>query len=295
MTHDFRLPTPLIGAAQLQELAAASSRHLRLLDARGRGERAYREGHLPGALCVDLERQLASPGPDPAQGGRHPLPALDQWCRTVGEWGIGPGTAVVVYDDAGGANAAARTWWMLRAAGHRQVAVLDGGLAAAREAGAELTGEVPEVEPRPPYPAAAGGAWQLPVVDAEQVNLLRADPHAVLIDARAAFRFRGEDDPFDPVAGHIPGALNSPYAASLDESGRFRAPGQLRADFERLLGGRDVAKSAVYCGSGVTACHVLLALEHAGLAGAALYVGSWSEWCRSDRPVGTVLPPSSGS
>ena len=272
---------PLIAAADLGARLSA----VRLIDARGGGGAAYAASHLRGAVFADLERDLARPG-DPRRGGRHPLPDLTQWCRTLGLWGIGPATSVVVYDDAGGANAAARAWWMLRAAGHEAVAVLDGGLRAAVAAGLPLTSETAAIDARAPYPSPPGRRWALPLVDADQVEELRLDPDRCLLDVRAEFRYRGESDPFDPVPGHIPGAVNQPYASSLDAEGRFLPPDLLRRRFEATLAGRD---TAVYCGSGVTACHTLLAMASAGLEAAALYVGSWSEWCRSDRPRASVV------
>jgi thiosulfate/3-mercaptopyruvate sulfurtransferase len=275
---------PLLAAAELIERLDA----VRLIDARGGGARAYAESHLEGAVFADLERDLASPRADPRRGGRHPLPDLEAWCRTLGNWGIAPGTPVVVYDAAGGANAAARAWWMLRAVGHRQVAVLDGGLQAGLAAGVPATAEAPVVAPVA-YPVPDGRKWVLPSANADQVDEQRLDPDRCLLDVRAEFRYRGESDPFDPVPGHIPGAVNLPYSASLDAGGRFLPADQLRRRFEAALDGRGPGETTVYCGSGVTACHTLLAMAHAGLDGAALYVGSWSEWCRSDRPRASIV------
>jgi thiosulfate/3-mercaptopyruvate sulfurtransferase len=200
----------------------------------------------------------------------------------LGAWGIGPDTEVVAYDASGGSNAAARLWWMLRALGHARVAVLDGGLQAALGAGMTLTVENTAVEPAPPYPAVR---WRLPQVDADGVEGLRHDPTRKLLDVRSAVRWRGDTEPFDPVAGHIPGSLNLAWNDNLGPDGRFKAPELLRAQFEALLDGTPPERLTVHCGSGVTACHTLLALEVAGLAGAALYVGSWSEWCRSGREL----------
>jgi thiosulfate/3-mercaptopyruvate sulfurtransferase len=199
----------------------------------------------------------------------------------VGAWGIGPDTEVVAYDSAGGSNAAARLWWMLRALGHERVAVLDGGLQAALAAGLALTAEIPAPEQRDPYPA---DRWRLPLADAEAVEAIRRDGTRKLLDVRAAERWRGDSETLDPVAGHIPGSVNLPWADNLQPDGRFKPPEELRAQYGALLAGLPADRLTVHCGSGVTACHTLLALEVAGLDGAALYVGSWSEWCRSDRP-----------
>lgn len=269
---------PLITAPDLRHRLAA----LRLLDARPDAA-AYASGHLPGALHADLNRHLSTasdPGHDPVRGGRHPLPPLDRFTAQLGVWGIDPGTEVVVYDASGGGNAAARLWWMLRALGHERVAVLDGGLQAALEAGMELTVEAPAIAPVAPYPA---DQWRLPLVDAEAVEDLRRDPARRLLDVRSAERWRGENETLDPVAGHIPGSLNLYWADNLEPDGRFKAPEALRTQYEALLDGTPPHRLAVHCGSGVTACHTLLALEVAGLPDASLYVGSWSEWCRSGR------------
>ena len=248
---------------------------MRLVDARGSG---YEDGHLPGAVHADLERDLSAAGTvPPERGGRHPLPPPGDFARTLGRWGITPETDVVIYDDKGGANAASRLWWMLRAFGHERVAVLDGGMQAAVDAGIEPTRAEPEVEPAPPYPA---GEYALPTTDIGGVARRANDPGWVVLDVREGARFRGETEPLDPVAGHIPGARNLFFGDNLDARGRFEAPEKLRAMYEQLLGDVPPERLVVSCGSGVTACHTLLALERAGLRGASLYVGSWSEWCR---------------
>jgi thiosulfate/3-mercaptopyruvate sulfurtransferase len=275
---------PLISAAELGQRYGA----VRLVDARGGGRAEHEKSHLRGALFADLESDLATPR-DPHRGGRHPLPDIAAWCKTLGRWGITPRTSVVIYDAAGGANAAARAWWMLRAVGHEDVAVLDGGLQAAIAAGLPSTAEPSVVPAAAPYPLPPGGRWTLPVLGAEQVDALRLDADRCLVDVRADFRYRGESDPFDPNPGHIPGAVNLPYAGTLGADGRFLPADQLRRRFEHVLDGRGPRDTAVYCGSGVTACHALLAMAQAGLDGAALYVGSWSEWGRSGRPRATVV------
>ena len=249
-----------------------------LLDARP-GAETFREDHLPGALHADLGRCLSDPGPDPARGGRHPLPAPETWARQLGAWGITPATRVVAYDDACGGNGAARLWWMLKAFGHEPVSVLDGGLQAARAEGL-APGENPP--PAPPYPE---DRWLLPLADLAMVDRLRSDPDWKVLDVRSGPRFRGETEPFDPVAGHIPGAVNLPWQDNLDPDGRMKPAQELRRLYLELLGDTPRGRLVVHCGSGVTACQTLLALEAAGLGGAALYVGSWSEWCRNPLPV----------
>lgn len=275
------MASPLLSAPDL----AALKDQVRLLDCRPTA--AYAAGHLPGALHADLERDLSratAEGFDPAQGGRHPLPDLRAWRDTLGRWGITPDTAVVCYDDQGGANAAARAWWMLRSVGHERVRVLDGGLTAALEAGLALTDEAPSVAAAPPYPASH---WQWTTVDIGVVEKLAQHPDWTVVDVRSTPRYRGETEPIDPVAGHIPGAVNRPFTDNLAADGRFKPFEELRA----LYGGLDPARLVVHCGSGVTACHTLLAMDAAGLPGGTLFVGSWGEWCRSTRPRATGDQP----
>ena len=238
------------------------------------GERAWRAGHLPGALYVHLERDLAGKLHD-AEGrfrGRHPLPEREALAQRLGLLGITPATPVVCYDAQGGMYAA-RAWWLLRWMGHADVAVLDGGVAAWRAAGGAWTGDSAAPRPAPPYPAAAPA---LPTIDAAalQARLGRVR----LIDARGAERFRGEVEPLDRAAGHIPGARNRPFKDNLAADGRFKSADALRADWTPLLAGDDASQVIQQCGSGVTACHNLLALAHAGLGDSVLYPGSWSEW-----------------
>jgi len=243
---------------------------------------AYAGDHLPGAVFVDLDRDLSGPQGQPAGGGRHPLPSPATFAERLCAWGVTPDAHVVIYDEQGGANAAARMWWMLRALGHQRVQVLDGGLQAARAAGLATTGAASSRTPAPPYPAQQ---WLWPVADIEQVDEARQDEKRLLLDVRSAVRYRGEQEAIDPVAGHIPGAVNLPLTENLTTDGRFKSGLALRAQYQRLLRGRPVEALVVHCGSGVTACHSLLALERAGLGGASLYVGSWSEWCRNpERP-----------
>ncbi|MCU1245501.1 MAG: Thiosulfate sulfurtransferase [Acidobacteria bacterium] len=271
---------PLISAAELGALLPDPA--LVLLDARPSAA-DYEAGHLAGARHAQLDTQLsaaADPGADAARGGRHPLPPLERWLRQLGDWGIGPPTAVVIYDDQAGANAAARAWWMLRAIGHTNVSVLDGGLPAAVAAGLPLTTEPPTAAPLPPYQATS---WNLPMADVTQVDQLRNSADWMVLDVRSGPRFRGQTEPIDPVAGHIPGARNLFFGDNLYE-GRFKSPDDLRRLYHDLLGQLPPERLIVHCGSGVTACHTLLALEAAGLPGASLYVGSWSEWCRNELP-----------
>ncbi len=242
----------------------------------GAGERAFATGHLPGAQYAHLDRDLS--GPKSGHNGRHPLPERAALADRAGQWGIAPGVPVVTYD-AQGAPYAARAWWLLRWLGHDAVAVLDGGLAAWCAAGGTLTTEVLAPPPRPPYSAAAAG---MPTIgaDALQARLGRVR----LLDARAGERFRGEVEPLDAVAGHIPSATWRFFKDNLDAGGRFKPAAQLREEFTAL--GAAAGEVVQQCGSGVTACHNLLAMAHAGLGESLLYPGSWSEWCSDPaRPV----------
>lgn len=239
--------------------------------------KAYEAGHLPGAHHAQLERDLSAAVEDASLGGRHPLPEARSFAETLGRWGITPSSHVVAYDDQDGANAAARLWWMLRALGHERVQVVDGGLAALLAAGHTLTRDLPALYPEPPYLA---DTYRWPTAEIEEVEAARSDRCRRVIDVRAPTRYRGESEPIDPVAGHIPGALNLPLSDNL-RGHRFKPASELRTLYEAALAGVAASGAIVHCGSGVTACHTLLALERAGLHGAKLYVGSWSEWCRN--------------
>jgi thiosulfate/3-mercaptopyruvate sulfurtransferase len=273
---------PLISVAELQALQA-SGQALVLLDCgfdladTTAGERMFAAGHLPGALYAHLDRELS--GPRTGRNGRHPLPDRETFAATVGRWGVAPGVAVVAYDDQGSPYAA-RAWWLLRWLGHADVSVLDGGRAAWRAAGGALATEVRVATPVASYPA---GAAAMPTVDAESLQAQLG--RVCLLDARSAERFRGEVEPIDPVAGRIPGASLRFFKDNLGPDGRFKPAAQLRAEFSALCSDSD-GPVVLQCGSGVVACHNLLARAHAGLDPGTLYPGSWSEWCSDPaRPV----------
>jgi thiosulfate/3-mercaptopyruvate sulfurtransferase len=245
------------------------------------GRRAYGEGHIPGAQYLDHETELSAPRT--GKNGRHPLPAPEDLAGLMAAHGVAPATLVVAYDASGG-QYAAHLWWMLRWIGHDNVAVLNGGWPAWTAAG--QTAQAGPAQSLPPLPNVKPGASLAGSVDAAAV-LANIDRQAfVVVDARAANRYRGEVEPMDPVAGHIPGALNRPNSQNLEADGRFKAPAQLRAEFEAVLAGRPPQEVVHQCGSGITASHNLLAMEVAGLTGSRLYPGSWSEWCADPaRPV----------
>ena len=290
--------TTLISVEQLKALLAANARLMvfdcsfDLMDP-ARGEQQYHEGHLPGAVYAHLDQALSDmgqpgpggavqPHPDAASGGRHPLPSREKFAMWLSSVGFANDMQAVVYDRSGAAFCG-RLWWMLKWAGHEAVAVLDGGLQAWQAAGGEVR---PGNEPSHFQTNFALGAPLRRLVGTREVeqHLGRADQ--LLVDARGAARFRGEVEPLDPVAGHIPGAVNRPCSDNLDAGGKFKPAAQLRAEFEQLLAGRDPATVVHQCGSGVSALSNAVAMELAGFAPAGLYAGSWSEWVsRPGAPV----------
>jgi thiosulfate/3-mercaptopyruvate sulfurtransferase len=242
------------------------------------GGELYRRSHLPGARFADLVADLSGPVVA-GTTGRHPLPAIDALVMRLRSWGVGNSSQVVAYDDAGGAFAA-RLWWLLRWLGHDSVAVLDGGFAAWVAEGHPVTAELPA--------PVAGDFVARPraelLVSAERLMVPESSVRR-LFDARAPERYRGDSEPIDPVAGHIPGALNLPFSESLS-GGRLRSPAELRQRFAEALDGAQAEEAVIYCGSGVTACHEIWAFAHAGLPLPRLYAGSWSEWITSpSRPI----------
>ena len=279
------MTTTLISAADLA--ARLDTPDVRVFDVRhdltnhSAGRQAYDAGHIPGARFLDHETELAAART--GKNGRHPLPDRAQFGALMAAHGVTPGTLVVAYDASGGMYAA-HLWWMLRWLGHDRVAVLDGGWQAWTAAGLPVSHDpAPAVRlgtPVEPGKSLAG------TVDAQAVLANITQPSFTVVDARAANRYRGEVEPMDPVAGHIPGALNRPNGENLQPDGRFKTAEQLRAEFGSLLAGRDPASVVHQCGSGITACHNLLSMEIAGLTGSRLYPGSWSEWCSDPaRPV----------
>lgn len=242
-----------------------------------RGESEYLEAHIPGAVFAHLERDLS--GPKTGRSGRHPLPSVEEMSECFSSWGIDARVGVVVYD-AGAGQFAARLWWMLRYLGHERVQVLNGGLKAWRDASLPVRGGREARRPRR-FDARPRAEMRIDLPD-----LVRMRGEHLLIDARDPARYRGDDEPLDPVAGHIPGARNHFWQRNLDERGFFLSPERLRNQYESLLAVTPPERTVVYCGSGVTACHNLIALELAGVQGVKLYPGSWSEWCADpERPV----------
>lgn len=250
------------------------------LDDPERGRRDYLQSHIPGAVYAHLNEDLSRPV-IPGVTGRHPLPAVDAFISKLSAWGIGPDVQVVVYDDMGGAYAA-RLWWMLRWLGHDTVAIQDGGWPLWVQESRPLQSGI---ESRPARSFKPHLRPEL-FASTSDVEAMRQDPAYRVLDARRAERYRGENEPIDPVAGHIPGAKSAPFAELLAPDGRFLPPEELRAHFQKLLGDVPAERTASYCGSGVTAALNLVALAHAGLGEGRLYAGSWSEWITNpDHPI----------
>ena len=277
--------TTLISAA---ELAALSPADVLIVDCRvdladpDKGERDWRSGHIPGAVYAQLDRDLSDLSRQHLGLGRHPLPLEADFAAVLGRWGWRPGLQVVAYDAAGGALAAARLWWLMRLVGERAVAVLDGGIGAWVAAGLPLEAAVPE---RAPTTVTIHYDPAQLIIEHAAVT---ASPQQLLIDARAAARYRGDTEPLDRVGGHVPGARNRPFAENLAADGRFKSPDDLRQEFLAVLQTYAPSQVVHSCGSGVTACNNLLAMEVAGLSGSRLYAPSWSGWVSDpSRPVAT--------
>jgi thiosulfate/3-mercaptopyruvate sulfurtransferase len=281
--------TTLVSAAELQQKFADPQwkifdvRHdLFDLDA---GLRAYRAGHIPGAQFASIEDDLS--GTKTGSNGRHPLPTRDTLVERFRAWGIDSSTQIVAYDAQGG-QFAARLWWLSLWLGHRAVAVLDGGWPAWLASG----GAIESVAPVPARSDFTAAGSQVRVVDVRDVLAASSARERLLVDARLPERYRGEQEPIDPVAGHIPGAVNRAWQQNLAADQRFKAATELRAEFDALLGGRAAHQVTHQCGSGVTACHNVLAMTVAGLPDSALYSGSWSEWIADPtRPIRTGAEP----
>ncbi len=253
-----------------------------LIDASAGSKARFDENHLAGALYIDLNTDLANIQ-DFATGGRHPLPTIEHFSNTLGKFGIEPYTHVIIYDDKNGGNAAARFWWMLKAIGHTKVQVLNGGFDTAVKAGFPTNNLTQKVENKKPYPVSSG--WQLATADMNEVETASKTGKQTIVDVRDANRYNGLTEPIDLIAGHIPGAINFPFTQSLDENGSFFNPKVLRKVLEMAIEDVNAENTIVHCGSGVTACHLLLAMDYAGLPIPKLYVGSWSEWSRNNKDM----------
>ena len=276
--------SPIIQPNELNNLQSQHINYI-LIDARGGADAKdrYNKGHLEGSIFVDLDSQLADIKENAANGGRHPLPKIQQFAELLGNLGITPETQVIVYDDAYGGNCAARFWWMMRAIGHENIQVLNGGLQLAEQSGYKTTIDYPiEIKPTNPYPVSK---WELPLVRMDVVEKASQTNNKVIIDVRAAERYNGIYEPIDLVSGHIPNAINFPYFDHLNPNGTFKTQEEIHKIYDTTFANHSADQIIVHCGSGVTACHTLLALDYAGFSIPNLYMGSWSEWSRNGKPI----------
>ena len=271
--------SPIIEVDELMQIS--ENQNLRIFDVRtgSNAKENYIKKHLEYSVFVDLNSDLAEID-DPKNGGRHPLPKFEDFIKILGELGIDKNSHVVIYDDKNGANAAARFWWMLRAVGHKKVQVLNGGLPVAQNQNYPLS-SVEEYYPETKY-ISDYQDWQLPQVWIDDVKKASQDSDSMIVDVRESQRFDGIMEPIDLVAGHIPNAHNFPFIDNLDEKGLFKSPEVLRNLYSELFDNYEKSKIILHCGSCVTACHSLLALDYAGFDIPNLYVGSWSEWSRNE-------------
>ena len=273
--------SPIINA---EDLANLNQDNIVIVDA-GSGGSAYEkylQEHLDGALYVDINNDLAQIPKDARNGGRHPLPSLEKFTESLNGLGINQNSHVIVYDDKNASIAGARFWWMLRAAGVEKVQVLNGGIQKAKEKGLPVNSNPVTVKS---VEKIVLTQWKLPTVDINFIEEVSENPEYIVIDVREKDRYDGKTEPIDEVAGHIPGAINIPFKENLNEDGTFKSPEILHSKYAEVLKDIPTNKIAVHCGSGVTACHTLLALDYAGFNIPNLYVGSWSEWSRNDKPV----------
>jgi thiosulfate/3-mercaptopyruvate sulfurtransferase len=280
-----KMAVKLSSIINTDELLKLNPSEIILIDARAgiNAEENYNKEHLKGARYVDLNKDLAAVE-DPANGGRHPLPSFSKFSDVLSKLGISPSSHIIIYDDKNGSNAASRFWWMLRAAGHEKVQVVNGGLQEAVKAGFPVSSEIETFEAAEKYPVSE---WKLKTADIEEVEKVRNNSENIVIDVRDKNRFDGLTEPLDLIAGHIPGAVNVPFSENLDENGLFKPAEILAEKYNSVLENKPSENIIVHCGSGVTACHTLLAMDYAGIEIPKLYVGSWSEWSRNDREMAT--------
>jgi len=276
--------SPIINVTDLVELYKLESTVL--IDASNgiNAQLNYEVKHLDGALFVNLNSKLADIKDNVANGGRHPLPTIEQFSNTLMSLGISPESHVIIYDDKNGANAAARFWWMLKAIGHKKVQVVNGGFQEAEKLNLRINSNKVKAKKIAPYKIEE---WQLPTISLIAIEKASQTKNNTIIDVRETTRYKGEFEPIDLVAGHIPTAINIPFMENLNENGLFLSPTELRSKYEKLTNDSKNNHIIVHCGSGVTACHTLLAFDYAGLKIPTLYVGSWSEWSRNNKPIET--------
>lgn len=274
--------SPLISPNDL--LALYGTEGLVILDASNSGwsKERYAQEHLEGAFHLDLETQIANIEPDVSVGGRHPLPSLENFSKTLTDLGITPNSHIIIYDEESGGNAAARLWWMLVAVGHEKVQVVDGGYKAAKEAGYPINSKIIYPKSTQKYICIK---WLLPQVSMLDMDNIINNNDYLIVDVRSKVRYDGITEPIDLISGHIPSAINSFYMDNIDANGFFLPPEVIREKYEKLFGDYPTENVILHCGSGVTACHTILAVAYAGMEIPSIYMGSWGEWSRNNRPM----------
>ena len=276
--------SPVINVIEL--LTLYKSENLVIVDvSNGKDAKSnYEIKHLEGAIFVDLNTQLAEIKNDLSNGGRHPLPKIENFAKTLSDLGISPKSHVVIYDDKNGSNASARFWWMLKSIDHEKVQVLNGGIQEAEKNNFPISSKIEIIKKTELYKV---DNWKLKIAEMEEVEKVLQSENHIVIDVRDVERYNGETEPIDLIAGHIPGAINVPFTENLDENGLFLASNILKQKYKKLFRNIETENIIVHCGSGVTACHTLLAIAYADLEIPKLYAGSWSEWSRNDKLVAT--------
>jgi thiosulfate/3-mercaptopyruvate sulfurtransferase len=276
--------SPIIQASELLKLY--NSENIIIVDvSNGKNAKSnYEAKHLEGAIFVDLNTQLAEIKDDLSIGGRHPLPKIKNFAKTISNLGISPRSHIIIYDDKNGSNASARFWWMLKSIGHEKVQVLNGGIQEAEKNNFPLSSKTEITNKAELYKV---DNWKLQIAEIEEVEKVSQTENHIVIDVRDVDRYNGETEPIDLIAGHIPGAINVPFTENLDENGLFLPPNILKMKYEKIFGNVKTENIIIHCGSGVTACHSLLAIAYAELEIPKLYVGSWSEWSRNNKPIET--------
>jgi thiosulfate/3-mercaptopyruvate sulfurtransferase len=276
--------SPIIQASELLKLY--KSENLVIADvSNGKDAKTnYEAKHLEGAIFIDLSAQLAEIKDDLSIGGRHPLPKIENFTETLSNLGISEESHVIIYDDKNGSNAAARFWWMLKSIGHKKVQVLNGGIQEAEKNKFPISSKTESINKTEFYKV---DNWKLPIVEIDEVEKVSQTENHIVIDVREFKRYNGETEPLDLVAGHIPGAINIPFSENLDKTGLFLSPDELKVKYEAVFENYNSENIIVHCGSGVTACHSLLAIAYAELKIPKLYVGSWSEWSRNNKVIET--------
>lgn len=243
----------------------------------------YETEHIEGAIFVELNTQLADVKHDFSEGGRHPLPKIETFAEILTDLGISKNKHIIIYDDKNGSNASARFWWMLKSVGHKKVQVLNGGLNQAKENNFPLSAKT-EIIKRASERYHID-EWKLPTIEIKEVENVSQNPNYLVVDVRDKERYEGKIEPIDLIAGHIPGAINIPFTENLDQKGLFITPNEIRNKYKALFGEISAKNIIIHCGSGVTACHTLLALDYAEMELPQLYVGSWSEWSRNNKQI----------